>query len=121
MFIKEDGRLFDDLLEYSTFRPPAKNAFQSLLKRCFIPNGTVTLERSCIKSVKGWGEKLHTQDYDMWLRLAEKGIKPRLIESYLCLYRIHPNQLSKADKLSGGIPEEGKYYEERFFSKKNEK
>jgi hypothetical protein len=118
LFIGEDGKIFDDLLEYSVYRPPEKNAFQSLLKRCFIPNGTTTIDRSCIKTVGGWSEKLRTQDYDLWLRLAEKKFKPYLIESYLCLYRVHSGQLTKKNAADGGNPEERKYYSERFFSKK---
>jgi teichuronic acid biosynthesis glycosyltransferase TuaG len=119
LFIKSDDKLFEDLSEYSVFRPPEKNAFQSLLKRCFIPNGTVTIRRACVKLVGKWGEKWRSQDYDYWLRLAEKGIKPHLIKSYLCLYRVHPNRITEENKTSGGNPEEGEYYKKRFFSKMN--
>lgn len=117
LFIDKNNKLLDGLLEYAVYRPPEKNAFKSLLKRCFIPNGTVTLDRSCVKLNGGWGEKLRTQDYDFWLRLAEKKIKPYLIESYLCLYRVHKNRITEKIKKEGGVPEEGEYYKKRFFSK----
>ncbi len=120
LFIKKENKLFDDLLEYNTYRPPAKDAFQSLLKRCFVPNGTATIHRSCIKTVGGWEEKLRTQDYDMWLKLAEKKIKPYFIDSYLCLYRVHPDQITKKDIKTGGSQEEKDYYQKRFFHKKKE-
>ncbi len=118
LFINKNNKLLENLGEYNIYRPQAKNAFQSLLKRCFVPNGTATIDRSCIKTVGGWGEKLRTQDYDLWLRLAEKKFKPYLIEGYLCLYRVHPGQLTKKSAADGGNPEERKYYSERFFSKK---
>jgi hypothetical protein len=87
---------------------------RSLIEHCFVPNGTVTLKRECIKKVGGWSKEIKTQDYDMWLKLAAAKYVPHLIESYLCLYRIHEGQVSRAQQQDGTYTNERQYYLDKY-------
>lgn len=109
LYIDEENRIFPGPMEMDVHRPKIKNLVYSILYKNFIPNGTITVRRNCIKKVGGWDEKLKTQDYDLSLRLAAAGFIPLEIENYLCLYRKHSKQSHKK-QIESGI-----YIKERLF------
>lgn len=114
LYIDVNNRLFDDLKEYNINYEPKHDLFFSLWHRCFIPNGTVTLRKEAVEKSGYWNPKLRTQDFDMWLKLASKKVKLYLIDSYLSLYRVHPDQMNKIDRSSGTYDLERAYYTQLY-------
>jgi glycosyltransferase involved in cell wall biosynthesis len=110
IFIDPDNKLVVPLREYNVPYVKAKNYVISLLKGCFIPNGSVTIKRDEIEKAGRWNPKIKTQDFDLWLRLAANNVKPHDMNSYLCLYRIHPKQNSLAQAKDGTYVNEREYY-----------
>lgn len=116
LYVDQDNRITDDLVEFYMGYKKEKNFVLSLLDRCFIPNGTVTVKRECIKKVGGWSNEIKTQDYDMWLKLAAARYIPYLIESYLVLYRTHKGQVSIAQQQDGTHTNERQNYLDKYSS-----
>lgn len=114
LFVDEENRLLKDLGEYKVAHEEMGSFFESILKRNFIPNGTVTIRRPCIQAVGGWNVDLATQDLDMWLKLAHKGYKHAYMEAYLTYYRIHADQLSVTHAKEGIFKREGNYYRKLY-------
>lgn len=110
LFIDQNNKLTDKIMEYSIAFKKERTDFLSLWGRCYIPNGTVTMKREIVEKVNGWTPGVQTQDFDMWLRLAAAKIHPYLIESYLCLYRVHRNQMTKKLIKRGTFNIERDYY-----------
>lgn len=52
--------------------PPSGDIFSVLADGNFIPAMAATIRRQAIKDVGGYDERLTYEDYDMWLRLAER-------------------------------------------------
>jgi glycosyltransferase involved in cell wall biosynthesis len=114
LFIDQDNCLWTDLLEFNTQRKFYSNTLKDLLERCFIPNGTVTVARKAVEKVGGWDTQVKTQDYDMWLKLAAAHLEPHLIETYLCLYRVHKQQIGKVHKNTGVYIKEKEMYRAKY-------
>lgn len=114
IFVDADNRLLKNLLEYRVSHEKKGNDLDNLFERNFIPNGTVTMRRECIQAVDGWDSEIVTQDYDMWLKLAHRGFKLGYIESYLCYYRVHKNQISKIHMNDGTMEKESLYYRNKY-------
>ncbi|MEO5927073.1 MAG: glycosyltransferase [Patescibacteria group bacterium] len=114
IFIDKDNKLWKDLLEYRVTYEEKGSTLDNLFGRNFIPNGTVTIKRDCIKAVGGWDTELSTQDFDMWLKLAHADFTLGYMQSYLCYYRVHPNQLTKLHLKDGTIQREGAYYRKKY-------
>lgn len=110
IFIDPDNKVEFPLREYNVPYIKMKNGVVDLLKGCFIPNGTVTIKREEVERAGKWDPEIKTQDYDLWLRLAANKVKPYKMDSYLCLYRIHPKQSSKAQQGDGTYRNEREYY-----------
>lgn len=53
-------------------QPPSGHIFGILADRNFIPAMSTLIRRSAIDSVGGYDESLTYEDYDMWLRLADR-------------------------------------------------
>lgn len=51
---------------------PEGNIFSTLLEGNFIPAPTVMIRRACLDVVGPYDERLCYEDYDMWLRLAQR-------------------------------------------------
>ncbi|MEN9441383.1 MAG: Chondroitin polymerase [Bacteroidota bacterium] len=77
------------------------NFFDELLKGMFIPGMTVLLKTDIIKSVGGWDNDLLYEDYDMWLRLSEKGYDFIFDTDLSCNYRLHSQNTHKNTSLFG--------------------
>ncbi|HMO78969.1 MAG TPA: glycosyltransferase [Candidatus Paceibacterota bacterium] len=119
IFIDENDCLWKDLLEYNIkFYDLDHNdsdlVFEKLFERCFISGGTVTIKRECIEKVGGWDISRKTQDFDMWLRLANENFRLARINSYLYYYRVHPNMSSKIHKKENIYSEEQRFYLEKY-------
>ena len=54
------------------FIPPSGRVFGSLVDRNFVHPLASTIRRKAIIEIGGYDERLATEDYDMWLRLANK-------------------------------------------------
>lgn len=106
IFIDKDNALWKDLLEYGCAFEMKGSDLENLLGRCFIPNGTVTIARACIEAVGGWNVEIKTQDYNMWLKLAHAQFPLGYMDSYLCYYRVHADQISKIHRTDGTWTEE---------------
>ncbi|HMP67475.1 MAG TPA: glycosyltransferase [Candidatus Paceibacterota bacterium] len=119
IFIDENNKLWKDLLEYRTTRDEKSTLLETLLVRCFVSGGTVTIRRNCIEKVSGWTVERPLQDYDMWLRLANADCKLGHIDSYLYYYRIHQGQITNFHKKENTYIKEAEYY--RNFYKNSKK
>jgi teichuronic acid biosynthesis glycosyltransferase TuaG len=89
-------------IKVTSFREPnSQNQYLDLLfNGNFLSTSTVAVKKSAFDSVRGFSEKKEyfiVEDYDLWLRLAEKGLFVMLKES-LALYRIFDGNIS------GNIP-----------------
>lgn len=114
LFINSDNALLDGLRGYRVAAYGDKQYFPELLKGNYIPNGTVTVKRECIQAVGGWDPEIKTQDYEMWLKLAEKKIRPYLMPGYVCLYRVHTGQVSRIQTKDSTYTNERTYYKNKY-------
>jgi hypothetical protein len=79
-----------------TLRPPTDDARirSSLVERNCIIHSTVTMRRDALRRLGGYRAGfVHAEDYDLWLRLAERHPLANLPEVVL-QYRVHPEQVS---------------------------
>lgn len=121
ILVDEENRLLKDLRQYGSKNVGEGTDVEKLRKRPFIPNGTVTIRRPCIKAVGGWNAEISTQDLDMWLKLAHHGFKLAYMQSYLCYYRVHKDQICKIHTQDGTYDREGAgYFSKLYGSKSNE-
>ena len=81
----------------STMRFPTESAVihATLRRHNCLAHPTVMLRRSVLEDVGGYRFD-HSEDYDLWLRLAERFDLANLAEP-LILYRVHGSQLSLLD------------------------
>jgi len=114
LYIDDTNRLIDGPREMDMRRSSIKNLVHGLLYKYFIPGGTVTVRRECIKKIGGWNPDLMTQDYDLSLRLAEAGYIPHEIGNYLYFYRKHPQQSHKLQIQKGVYAKERAYYLDKY-------
>ena len=73
--IDEAGtRLAKDFIEHHRpqFVPPSGNVFAALARGNFIPAMATLIRRKAILDAGGYDEQLLFEDYDMWLRLAQR-------------------------------------------------
>ena len=67
-------RLPKDFIEQHRpgFDPPSGNVFSALAHENFIPAMSTLIRRKAVMAVGGYDESLLFEDYDMWLRLAQR-------------------------------------------------
>lgn len=71
------------------------NIFQPLLQYSFICPSTVMLRRKVFDDVGGFDEQFRdAEDWDLWRRLAYRGVLFGFIDKPLVLTRLHPQSLS---------------------------
>ncbi len=77
-------------------QPADGEMWQHLLKgNCIRTPGCVLLRRTSLKEMQQWDSDLKgSEDWDMWLRLAETGTPFVCVPEPLLLYRIHGNNMS---------------------------
>lgn len=74
-----------------------------MLKGWSLPILSVTVRRNLLASVSDFGEEPEIQnaeDYQLWLKLADKGIQMYGIREPLFKYRVHPSQATFRDGVS---------------------
>jgi glycosyltransferase involved in cell wall biosynthesis len=71
--------------------PPSGNIFNNLLKGNFIPANATLIKKIVFESIGLFDEALEYEDYDMWLRIAEK---------YPIIYSQQPSLLYRIKKSS---------------------
>lgn len=74
----KSGEIFKDILMHNTV----------------IPAVTVMIKTDTIKNVGGYDENLYIEDWDMWLKIADK-YEIGYIDEYLAYYRRHETNISK--------------------------
>lgn len=79
---------------------PQGRIFDRLLRGNFLSAPTVMVRRSAIDAVGGYDESLFFEDYDMWLRLADR-FEFRYFPDVLANYRIHDMATSRTAKYQG--------------------
>jgi len=73
--------------------------FDALLQGSFIPALTVLMRRDVFLETGGYDESSYIEDWDMWLRIADKH-KFGFIDEHLAYYRLHgANMSSRAFKM----------------------
>lgn len=77
------------------------NFFDELLDGMFIPAVTVLIKTKVLKINSGWDNNLPYEDYDMWLRLSEKGYIFIFDTDLSCKYRLHSQNTHKNTLLFG--------------------
>lgn len=87
-------RTFGDGLEYDFFGGPESRAtFESLLYEgnCLTPSATVVRKESVVAvgSFSEDKEKVTSEDYHLWIKLAKSGVRMKFLGEILGLYRIH--------------------------------
>jgi glycosyltransferase involved in cell wall biosynthesis len=74
--------------------PDARAFFLLLLDRNFVYT-SVTVRRSVIDEVGGYDEDLSTgEDWDLWLRIVGRGMRPLRPPGVLAIHRNHPSSLA---------------------------
>lgn len=75
--------------------PPEGSVWSRLLGDNFIPAPGVMIRRDAVDAVGGYDESLVAEDYDMWLRLADR-FEFRFVDACVSNYRVLPSSLSRA-------------------------
>jgi glycosyltransferase involved in cell wall biosynthesis len=75
------------LLSHGIKNPPSGDIFHALVKRNFIPAMTTIIRRTALESVGPYDEQLIYEDWDMWLRIAER-FEFTFVERVSATYRI---------------------------------
>jgi glycosyltransferase involved in cell wall biosynthesis len=75
--------------------PPDGKVFEALLRRNFLPGMSTMLRRDALLDVGGWDETLFYEDWDMWLRLADRWPFVRQVD-VVAAYRYLPTSMSNA-------------------------
>jgi GT2 family glycosyltransferase len=69
--------------------PPTGDVYRRLLGSNFVPASAALIRRHCLEELGGYDESLVYEDYDMWLRIAERGYlfahEPGLLANYRIL------------------------------------
>ena len=120
ILIDEENKIYQPLTEFSTTRVSAPNLTLSLLAKNFIPAGSVMVTAEAIENVDGWNPELRLQDFDLSLRLADKGYEPHIIDSYVYLYRWHKGSVTHTNKSSGIFQKEYSYFFKKYNTTQDE-
>lgn len=73
--------------------PPEGRVFDEILRRNFLPAAGVMLRRSAVEEVGGYDESMSFEDFDMWLRLADR-FTFRHLPGYAGGYRVLATSMS---------------------------
>ena len=73
---------------------PSGRIFRSLVRRNFVHGVTTLIRTGCLRTVGGYDESLAYEDWDMWLRLAQR-YEYRFSPEIFAKYRIVKNSLSR--------------------------
>ena len=90
--VTEDGR---ELRTFPVGSPPEGRIFDRLVRSNFLPAPAVMTRRSAVQSVGGHDESLVFEDWDMWLRLADR-YEFRYLPGVLVNYRMLASSVSRS-------------------------
>ncbi len=90
--ITEDGR---ELRTFPVGDPPEGHVFDRLIRSNFLPAPAVMTRRSAVESVGRHDESLLFEDWDMWLRLADR-YEFRFLPGVLVNYRMLATSVSRS-------------------------
>ncbi len=98
VFLFSDAEYFNEKTKSSTLfsskeQMPYGNCFQSLMENNFIVASTVCVKKSVLESTAYFDEALFVEDYDLWLKIAQK-YPLTYIEIFLSKYYIHESNIS---------------------------
>ena len=77
--------------------------FQYLLSGISLPNLSVMVKKKCVNEIGGFMEDKRLQnaeDYQLWLRLADRQCVMYGLGEDLFYYRLHPNQVTNGDSMA---------------------
>ncbi len=82
LVIDEDGRVQPESEQrWLSTESPSGDVFDQLLRENFIPSPATMMRRSSVEEVGGWDEELVLDDWDLFLRLADRHPDPLLSRS----------------------------------------
>ena len=74
-------------------KPPVTLSFDKLIKSCPVCCSSVLINKNCLSKIRF--NKLKTkEDYDLWLRISQKGYKIKCINNFLTYYTVRSSSLS---------------------------
>jgi alpha-1,3-rhamnosyltransferase len=88
---------FEDSIENTSEYPNSDTQgwiFEELFHASFIPAPSVLIRKDVLLDVGGYDESLWIEDWDMWLRIAQK-YQIGFIDEYFTYYRRHETNISK--------------------------
>jgi glycosyltransferase involved in cell wall biosynthesis len=89
------GTHADQRISSGVAQPALSDTFASLLAENHIAVLTALVPRELIASVGGFDVTLRSaEDYDLWLRLAARGVRFDYVDDVLAVYRSRPGSLS---------------------------
>lgn len=89
----------DDFVE-KNIRKFDNKTIDKLLPYCNpIHHPTVMMKKTCFDAVGGYRDFPCAQDYDLWLRLHDKGYKVGIVEDILLLYRIRSGSVTNKKRV----------------------
>lgn len=71
-----------------------KNPNKSILYGNMIIHSSVLVKKDVMIAMKGYREFVNTEDFDLWIRMSEKGYKLGILNEYLLQYRLRSNSAS---------------------------
>jgi glycosyltransferase involved in cell wall biosynthesis len=90
---------------YPSGIPPAEGRiFDRLIEGNFMPAPTVMARRAALEEVGGFDESLFYDDYDMWLRLADR-YEFRFLPGVLANIRVVPNSMTRNPETATAVDE----------------
>ena len=91
-FIDEHGRRVGQ----RGWSPEEGDVFAVLLLGNLVHPGAVMVRRDVVEEVGGFDEaRTGLEDWDLWLRLAQRGVPWGRVDAPLLEYRVHPGQMHK--------------------------
>jgi glycosyltransferase involved in cell wall biosynthesis len=92
--IDETGRVADE--KYVSDGAVEGNVFNKLIYNNFIATSSVLIRRSCFDAVGGFSTDPEVlQDWDLWLRVADRGFRFAFVKERLVKYTWRKNSVSK--------------------------
>jgi glycosyltransferase involved in cell wall biosynthesis len=85
---------FIEKYKSNLFHINSRNVYEDLLKGNFIPAMSIMIKKKVLLEVGYFDENLNYEDYDMWLRIAEK-YKIHFSEYISVKYRIHKSSFTQ--------------------------
>lgn len=90
----DDGEVVDRWFARDPRRAEGE-VFDALIAGCFVAAPTTMVRRSVVEELGGFDESLHVDDWDMWLRIADR-YEFRYLDECVVRYRLSPGGVSRS-------------------------